>query len=241
MAEPTNDILLLATEPHGVEGFPNKLAPEPPATTLGYNEQSFAFEEYNYTIHNHGEWLKYHEDEYIPLMQSQITALVQSVSALQAQVIHERIAVGEIIEITGDATNPAILKGYGVWSSFGEGVALVGVGGHTDDRSVLKTWTDGQEEGEYQHVQTEDEMFDHTHIANEVPDHQHNKTLSLRGNATGDTGKHYKAGTSDTYGITTGKVDLGGGHTPVLQKTGGTSPMNNTQPSLAVYRWRRTS
>ena len=228
-SKPLNDIIRIAENSENLPstGKANKQLPSYTLRTTGYDDDQFmSAEEINYIFDNLGQWSQYFETR---------------IDELILQIEKERVSIGEIIEITGDATNPSILKGYGTWESFGEGVVLVGVGSHTDDRGESKAWVDGQVEGEYRHVQTEDELAAHTHIADEVPDHVHSKTLSQRGNSTGDTGNYFKAGTVDTQGTIDSSVDAAGGHTPVINNTGNSDPMNNIQPTLAVYRWKRTA
>lgn len=235
--EPTNALVRVAeldtTLP--IAGGANKIEPESLILTTGYDDDQAVFaQDLNYIFDNLAQWINYSQER---------------IDELISQVEKERVSVGEIIEITGDSTNPSVLKGYGTWESFGEGQVLVGVGEHTDDRSESKTWVDGDSEGEYKHVQTEAELGKHNHpddiSASASSDGLHNHSLPSRDNSdngnwyvedAGDSGATRTANTGDA-GIHSHTITVFGG----VQDTGDSSPMNNIQPSLAVYRWKRTA
>ena len=232
--QPTNPIVHVAETDGNLAGTgqPNKTVPSAALLGLGYDKnQTVMAEHLNYVLDNIAEWQKFFKDR---------------IDELQAQVEQERLPVGSIFEITGVSTNPATLLGYGTWSAFGEGVTLVGVGSHTDDRGENKTWTDGQTEGEYQHVQTESEMPSHTHSVtgstNTTGAHVHN--IQLSNSDAANDGNEIDSGDEPTI-VGNKSTDSAGDHshtvTGTANTTGGDNPMNNTQPTLAVYRWKRDS
>jgi len=233
MAQPTEAIITIATDTTGQDGFTNKEKPDAPVLNKGFSKQSLPYQQLNYLHNNHGAWLEYIVNELIP---EQITA---------AKLAME-LKIGTVIEIIGDSTNPATLYGYGTWNAFGAGLTTVGVGSHTDDRSESKTWTDGQTEGAYRHVQSEGEMAAHNHTADAVDDHVHpvNMSTDQANDASGgdkpimtNSTEPGAAVVNATSIMTTGA----GGHTPVINTVGNSLPMRNTQPSIAVYKWKRVS
>jgi microcystin-dependent protein len=173
----------------------------------------------------------------------------KKIAVLTLQIEKERVSIGEIIEITGNEANPATLKGYGTWLSFGSGLVTVGVGSHTDSRGETKAWVVGQTEGEYKHAQTESEMAQHDHTDNfsaTTGNDTHSHTGNLGENRDtsspvsspsqsnfADDGLDYTTRT-DTHNHS---VSISGG---VLNAGSGTAA-NNTQPTIAVYRWKRTA
>lgn len=253
MVEPINKLVRIAENdvPLPIAGGDNKIEPSLNLLTVGFDKGNKAFaENLNYIFDNLAQWINYSQER---------------IDDLTAQVEKERVSVGEIIEITGDSTNPSVLKGYGTWESFGEGQVLVGVGEHTDDRSESKTWVDGDSEGEYQHVQTETELAEHTHT-NTVSEDTHNHVYSRTSSFSGDYGgsgsdlpytRTVQTDGTSAPGITGGNEGVGVSiqitntattmanvvhdHTVTIADTGDSSPMNNIQPSLAVYRWKRTA
>ncbi|ALM62166.1 tail protein [Vibrio phage qdvp001] len=237
--QPTNPIIKIAENDVNLPstGKPNKNEPSSPIQTIGYDKnQVVTAEELNYILNNISEWQTYFKD-FTEELQTEFDSKIQE---LEDQIEKERVSIGEIIEITGDSTNPSILKGYGTWESFGGGLTTVGVGSHTDDRGENKTWTDGQTEGEYQHVQTESELAQHNHTFSGTTEDNTvatSITQYLTPNGT-DTGTAQQ----QIMGIPQ-NTDLTHNHTfsGTTDNTGSSSPMNNTQPSIAVYRWKRTA
>ena len=237
--EPTNKLIRVAeldtTLP--VAGGPNKIEPESRILSTGYDDDTTVFaQDLNYTFDNLAQWVQY---------------LVDSVGELKVQIIKERVSVGEIIEITGESTNPAILKGYGTWESFGAGQVLVGVGTYTDDRSESKSWVDKQEEGEYRHVQTSQELCSHKHEVNlttgsESVPHTHSYGFGLYDESSIEKDKPASGfGAQETTFEDDTDTSTDTNHTHSVsgdtEVEGNSSPMNNIQPSLAVYRWKRTA
>lgn len=233
--EPTNPLVRIAQQDTILPATngPNKIPPRTTITTIGWDDNSFVgAQTLNYTFDNIAEWVQY---------------LTETVGELKSQIEKERVSVGEIIEIRGNNTNPAVLKGYGTWTSFGEGQVLVGVGSHTDDRGESKVWVDGDEEGEYKHVQTEAEMVEHGHSLSGTTDedqHTHDvNSAAYNGGSTVENNKWaYGSGAAvASVAITTTSYSHEHSFTGTADNTGSSSPMNNIQPTLAVYRWVRVS
>lgn len=258
MAQPSNPIIRIAAQDTTlpVAGGTNKIEPVDLLKTVGFDKGNKAFaQNMNYIFDNLADWIAYSQER---------------LDNLESQVEKERVSVGEIIEITGDGTNPSVLKGYGVWERFGEGQVLVGVGGHTDDRSESKTWIDGQSEGEYNHVQTVAEMATHTpSVTLGDYSHTHDRgTMEIEGtlgNTTGGqstnnpTGAFYSTPSGSAKGNYTNNDNINGtafrasdnwtgdtsqdthNHPVSVDSVGSSSPTNNIQPTIAVYRWKRTA
>tara|TARA_B100001105_G_scaffold246657_1_gene230551 strand:+ start:954 stop:1643 length:690 start_codon:yes stop_codon:yes gene_type:complete len=229
MTQPSNPLIRIAEQDTTlpVAGGINKIEPVNLLKTVGFDKGNKAFaQNMNYIFDNLADWIAYSQER---------------LDNLETQIEKERVSVGEIIEISGDNTNPSVLKGYGTWESFGAGQVLVGVGSHTDDRSESKTWTDGDSEGEYKHVQTINEIAKHKHTVTIGDDtHTHEITTNADSNTTG-------AGISasrDTATIQNAPNKVSAythNHTATVGDSGSSTPMNNIQPSLAVYRWKRTA
>ena len=221
-------------------GKPNKAEPSHTLKTVGLDKnQAVTAENLNYLFDTISKWQTYFKDK--------VSEFDTEINTLKNQIEKERVSVGEIIEITGDSTNPSVLKGYGTWVSFGSGQVLVGAGSHTDDRGESKAWTDGQSEGEYNHVQTVDEIATHTHAAS-VPPHSHEILGSTEsspspnpvegGSVAGEEAAIAAAYTNSGKGGN--KVIKDANLSVSVNNTGTSSPMNNIQPSITVYRWKRT-
>jgi hypothetical protein len=173
----------------------------------------------------------------------------KKIDELTLQLEKERVSIGEIIEITGISTNPATLKGYGTWQSFGAGLVTVGVGSHTDDRGEVKAWSDEQTEGEFRHVQSESELAVHGHTNNisvtisDAGEHEHDLDHETSGNGAGG----YIAGSEGNFSDNTTPTSTEPDHTHNatvnggVENSGSSTPMNNIQPSIAVYRWKRVA
>jgi len=123
--------------------------------------------------------------------------------------------IGSVYFSVGN-TNPATRFAGTGWTQISQGRFIVGVGSDQDDNSVTKTFTEGENNGEYQHTLTIAEMPAHTHTLND---------FRYRGDRDNDENKGYwdKGGTVET------------------ESTGGNLPHNNTPPGFGLYVWERTS
>ena len=256
--KPDNEIIRIAESTVNLPstGKVNKQVPSYDLRTVGYDKNKRIFaEELNYTLDNIGQWCQWFENRVDELqttaegLQTELDQakidfqeeLDRTESDLLDQIEKERVSIGELIEITGDSTNPSILKGYGTWEYFGEGLTTVGVGTHTDDRGEEITFTEGTVFGEYKHVQSVDEVATHAHGTVVSSDsHTHDVTTNSDSNTVG--GGISASRDTDTDQIASGKLSTHQHrHTVTVENTGNSSPMNNIQPSVAVYRWKRTS
>lgn len=113
----------------------------------------------------------------------------------------------------------------GVWESFGSGRVLVGVDTtQTEFNKVMKTG------GEKTHTQTVNELAPHWHYIN----NNWNSDYRFLVNAATGSGNNYVI----QY--------RGGGNESgvpyvIAENQGGGQPMNNLQPYITVYMWRRIS
>jgi microcystin-dependent protein len=145
-----------------------------------------------------------------------------------------------------DPTNPAILFGFGTWVAFGAGRVLVGVDpGDPDWDAAEKT------SGAKTVTLTEAQIPPHTHVQDAhghgVTDPGHTHVQGVNSTATGglvgatpDTSTNTRVNSgystsSATTGVTVNDA------TAVNQNAGGGQPHSNVQPSLAVFRWKRTA
>lgn len=109
------------------------------------------------------------------------------------------------------STNPATLFGFGTWALLGPGMATVCIDTSDADFDTL-----GKEYGEKAHALTSAENGPHTHTYS-----RYNGTQNVDGGAA--TAAYYVPSSG-----TTGSSGSG-------------DPHNTVQPSIVVYRWRRTA
>jgi microcystin-dependent protein len=149
-------------------------------------------------------------------------------------------------------TNPAATLGFGSWSAWGAGRAMVGVG----DAGLGTNWTAGLTKGAETHTLTTAQMPYHTHskpaqAANsggESVDHLHTlagQTLFGTGGSTGSgpqttANSVYTSGNS-TYGRNTGHIHATTMPAVNVSYAGSGASHNNIQPSQAAYIWQRTA
>ena len=66
MAQPSNEVSIIATSDLSTDGFVSKVEPSSPVPTFGFTKQSLAYQHVNYLWNNHGEWINYITEEQIP-------------------------------------------------------------------------------------------------------------------------------------------------------------------------------
>ncbi len=265
MPQPTDAIMLIATDVNGIDGFPNKERPISPLTTTGYSAQGVGYQQLNYLFNNQAQWLAFHSEEDAAIrnefaledtsLHDRLDTLTQTVADLSAQVIKERVSIGEIIEITGDSTNPAILKGYGIWIPFAAGQVLVGVGPCTDSNGDTLNWGGGfgaqYSRGTYNHRITPEQAPKHSHGFSGTTGGggAHSHTLPSHSGGSGDLNAPVPNAGSDEnpIGTTTSEaVDhthtfSGQSEASLGRVTGDNDTISMMQPTLAVYRWERVT
>lgn len=141
------------------------------------------------------------------------------IEELLTRMDRERVSIGEIIEITGDDRNPSEIKGYGTWEAVCQGLTTVGVGIHSDSNGETQIWQDGDVFGEYKHTITISEM----------PPHNHNSTLYSHISENTDGG--------DEVLVLNGSIS----DSVTSSDVGGGLPSSVIQPTIAVYKWKRTA
>lgn len=119
--------------------------------------------------------------------------------------------IGRIIETTNADDNPNLNYSWQTWERYGNGRVTVGV-----DESDSDFGSAGLELGEKMHTLTVAEM----------PSHSHSFTVR----ATSGTAAAWRLDYQNVQGQNAG-----------TNSTGGSQPHNNIQPSVTVYRWRRTA
>ena len=127
--------------------------------------------------------------------------------------------VGYVYQST-NPTHPKDLFG-GEWDELGVGQVLIGAGTYKDKNGVTKTFTVGQNYGEYEHTQTIEEMPSHSHPQAVTASNGSDSIQRTDYSSDSHTGAKYPQGVN-TY------------------PDGGGKPFNIIQPSTPVYRWVRT-
>lgn len=155
-----------------------------------------------------------------------------------------RIPIGGLY-LTTIATDPATALGYGVWTAYAQGRALVGVG----DNGAYD-WNAAETRGSDTHALTEAEMPTHKHTSaaralNTKTDGEHTHSyvkFSVGGsNGDVDSGGNYKriTETAETgvSGVHNHEIDIPAQDT---SEAGSGIAHTNVQPSIAVYVFVRT-
>lgn len=124
----------------------------------------------------------------------------------------------ESLHFSTNSANPATYFGAGTWQAFSEGRVIMGAGASTvDANGDTISATAGERNGEYKHTQTIAEMPAHSF---DVP------AKSGSGFSTAIASSGNPSGTVDSIPTNT----LGSG-----------TAMNNEQPSMVVYIWKRVA
>lgn len=182
-------------------------------------------------------------------------AIAANAASLTALDTARKIPVGGLY-LSTVSTNPATALGYGTWTAYAQGRALIGVGNNGES-----DWTAGEERGSEEHTLTEDELADHVHniippmaVTEEDGEHHHRAFIGGSNQPT-DDGLPVEAGdtrnvqsTGNNGSLQNFKTGGFGEHSHELnidpfdsESTGLGDPHNNVQPSIAVYVWRRTA
>jgi microcystin-dependent protein len=136
--------------------------------------------------------------------------------------------IGSVYFSVGN-TNPATRFAGTGWTQISEGRFIVGVGSDQDDNSVTKTFTEGENNGEYEHTLS---------IA-EMPSHRHGFTGG-NGNVNDQTSSPFDLTNDDPEQTWEPGSEANIGGRGILD-TGGGLPHNNTPPGFGLYVWERTS
>lgn len=135
-------------------------------------------------------------------------------------------------------SNPSSYLG-GTWERVAEGLFLVGVGKGTDVNGVERDFVSGANDGEYEHIQTLNELATHSHTITDNG-HTHGYTDKYRGTSSygNDLALNNVAGTSvSTDNKTTNSATTG----ITINSTGNNQGINTVNPSFGMYVWERTA
>lgn len=130
------------------------------------------------------------------------------------------------------ATNPATLLGYGTWVAFGAGRVLVGINAADTDFDVA------EETGGNKTVTIAADNLPQLTVAVTDPGHTHvqNKNTATTGALSGTT-PDASTSTSAASGYLTASGTTG--ITATANTAGANTPINNIQPYITVYFWKR--
>jgi len=127
------------------------------------------------------------------------------------------------IKLTFDNENPGDKIANTTWELVSEGRFLVGVGSGTDINDTVGSYVAGNNEGEYSHTLSVDELAEHHHEIEEKVVGGDNP----RGGVT--TGGDFIGGREQQSGVQYNTLSAGAGEAH-----------NNVPPGYGVYVWRRT-
>lgn len=186
-----------------------------------------------------GNWSKL--DAILKANDDKIAELTAILDGLPDELEKLRIQVGGLY-VTRDATDPATRLGYGTWTAWGGGRAMVGKGPNNNV---------GDEYGEADVTLTTAQMPSHTHssdppqvTSSSSGDHNHTYTsasTSTVSKGTGSGGSLVSAQSSqntNSTGAHTHTVDIAGF---TSGSAGSNQAHNNLMPSKAAYIWQRTA
>lgn len=178
----------------------------------------------------------------------QISEEILSASSLTQLVGPLLMPVGTIYENASNASNPATLLGFGTWSAFGQGRVTVGVDSGDSDFGTV-----GATPGAKTVTLTEAQMPNHTHgidppgtFTSSAGNHNHRMPIAITG-GTG-AGGDVRGVNIPSNGLSNYNSTDAGTHNHYIDispftsgNTGNSQAHNNIQPSVVVYRWRRTA
>ena len=127
------------------------------------------------------------------------------------------------IKLTLDDTNPGDNMANTTWELISQGRFLVGVGSGTDANNTVATYIVGDNNGEYSHVLSEDELAKHSHEIEE-------KVVGADNPRPGVTAGGEFIG---------GRLQQGGVQYNTLS-AGDNKAHNNVPPGYGIYVWLRT-
>lgn len=145
-----------------------------------------------------------------PLSTTENTKRVVTMDVLKE--LLQTYKIGDLYLTTG-TENPAVRLGYGTWSRYAQGKAIVGV---ADSSASTPAWT--------KFSQSEFGEYDHTLSVQELPKFSVPIPYSLNVTGQGSLAGNYNGNSGTTQ---SGQV-------------GGDLPHNNVQPSITVNIWLRT-
>jgi len=142
--------------------------------------------------------------------------------------------VGFVI-FTATDVNPGTQFTGQTWTQIAQGRFIAGVGSHTDSRGETKQLLAGNIAGEYNHLQTVDEMPTHTHSLREpIRDEQFFLINDRNTTHATDTAAGVFRGDGPDK-----KNDAR--YLRNLPTAGGSVPHNNIPPGFGLYVWQRIS
>ena len=143
-------------------------------------------------------------------------------------IINNIFPIGKI-EVFFNSSDYSNYMGF-TWEKVAEGKMLVGAGTVTDKNNVSKTFSAGNNVGEYEHKQTKQEIAQHIHDNIKIDNVNLKFGVSNAVGGSGITVLSTNLG-DDTHSIQTGNVN--GLSTQ--------QSMNTTNPTYGVYVWKRIS
>lgn len=148
--------------------------------------------------------------------------------------------IGSVYVNAANATNPALLLGFGTWSAIGQGRVLVGAGTGLDADAESRSFAAGATGGTYAHRLTEAEMPAHTHSGTAASAGAHTHSCGVGNGSYGTLGVSAREGAPADGWVVSSSA---GAHTHALSldAKGGGGAHANLQPYLAVYMWVRTA
>lgn len=137
--------------------------------------------------------------------------------------------VGSVYLSVEPTISPSFLFPNTAWERISEGRFIVGVGSSADINGASKTFLFGDNDGEYEHALTIDEMPTHRHGFTGANGNTNQQTRSPFELTNDDPEQTWEPGSEANTG------DIG------ILDTGGNQAHNNTPPSFGLYIWKRIS